>query len=386
MNEKEFQHLDDFTVFECIGKGASGSVYRARHNVTKQEVAIKKIPIPDSLDTKSVEKLNREVDALIRCEHPFIAKLYGLRKCEHSCFIIQELGVGGNLLEYVNARGGIEESRAREIFVQILCAMDYLHNTVSLVHRDMKAENVILDARDNVRIIDFGMCHGIQNELLSTSCGSPAYVAPEVIRGKEYTNAVDVWSLGVLLYAITHCQLPFVDTNIKRLLQKVIFQEPVYSDSLSPELIDLLSKMMTKEPSERITLRDIFNHPWIAGNVYGFKVSRWEQELKTRWEGIFEKMKRLNYDEEKSRKSAEMFDYSREGTAFRILERGELVKIMASTQNAEKSHVGAKLSKAATLVRPHVVGGATYKSNVKTQHVFQPWCAAVRVLSRVRSK
>lgn len=262
INNYEFTDL-------LLGKGAFAIVKSAVHIPTKETVAIK--IIPKSLireNPQLIMQLNREVQALTQCDHPFIVKFFDFFEDKHFFYIVQEYVNHGTLLESVNARGHLTEKQCRKYFCQILSAICYLHNK-NILHRDLKAENILLDSGDNIRLVDFGLCKTFeQNEdkYTSTLCGSFTYAAPEIIQGKKYSLSADVWALGVLLYAISNCQLPWEDENNKKLCQKIMYTEPNYPSSFSPSLIDLLSKMLKKNPEERITIKEIQCHPWVAQN------------------------------------------------------------------------------------------------------------------------
>lgn len=262
INNYEFTDL-------LLGKGAFAIVKSAVHIPTKETVAIKIIPKSSiRANPQLIMQLNREVQALTQCDHPFIVKFFDFFEDKHFFYIVQEYVNHGTLLESVNARGHLTEKQCRKYFCQILSAICYLHDK-NILHRDLKAENILLDSGDNIRLVDFGLCKIFeQNEdkYTSTLCGSFTYAAPEVIQGKKYSLPADVWALGVLLYAISNCQLPWEDENNKKLCQKIIYTEPNYPSSFSPSLIDLLSKMLKKNPEERITIKEIQCHPWVAQN------------------------------------------------------------------------------------------------------------------------
>ena len=152
---------------------------------------------------------------------------------------------------------------ARKFFVQLLSALEYVHTTLHIVHRDIKAENVLLDKNFNARLIDFGLCNTWQNGMLLTSCGSLCYASPEIVAGRPYSTPTDIWSLGCLLFAMAVGTLPFYDSNQKRLAQKILYGQPVMPSTLSDELADLLTKLLVKDPNERATIQQIKEHPWV---------------------------------------------------------------------------------------------------------------------------
>jgi serine/threonine protein kinase len=154
--------------------------------------------------------------------------------------------------------------------MELISVLDYLHHEKRVAHRDLKCENVLLDRYHNIRVIDFGLSNMFSelSPTLQTACGSPAYAAPEMIQGQPYTQAADIWSSGIVLFAITAGYLPFDDDNVQRLLQKVVYTDPEYPPFFSPQLIDLLDKMLCKEPDHRMTTEGVKNHPWFSQTEY----------------------------------------------------------------------------------------------------------------------
>eukprot|EP01099_Mayorella_cantabrigiensis_P001179 TRINITY_DN1493_c0_g4_i1.p1 TRINITY_DN1493_c0_g4~~TRINITY_DN1493_c0_g4_i1.p1 ORF type:complete len:624 (+),score=148.42 TRINITY_DN1493_c0_g4_i1:334-2205(+) len=182
-------------------------------------------------------------------------------------FLVLEHVEGGELFDYLVSKGSLDVAEARIFFQQIIAGMDYCHNHL-ICHRDLKPENLLLDAEKNIKICDFGMAALMKkNELLSTSCGSPHYASPEVVMGIKYDGfAADVWSCGVILFALLTGKLPFDDENIRTLLAKVKTGHFTMPPTLSAEAQDLISKMLTLDPKKRITIKEIRSHPWFLAN------------------------------------------------------------------------------------------------------------------------
>jgi serine/threonine protein kinase len=171
-----------------------------------------------------------------------------------------------SLLRFVVTNGYVSENQARHYFAQIISVLEYLHGERRVCHRDVKSENMLLDRHNNIRVIDFGLSNQFtaSHPLLTSACGSPPYVSPEMAKGKPYSQPSDIWSAGVLLYSITTGIFPFDDDNLQALLRKIVTQEVVYPSFLSPSLIDLLRRMLTKDPELRITLPEIREHDWFS--------------------------------------------------------------------------------------------------------------------------
>ena len=259
--------IGDYEILTHIGEGGFAHVVSAIHKPTNIRVAIKIVKkiIPD--DVMHPIRIRRELEILKKVKHPFICEFLELLETETDWYFVMELVQNGTLLEYVNSGGKLSEKEAGSYFAQMLSVVNYLHKECSIAHRDLKAENVLLDRNKHIRIIDFGLSNTVENDakIMQTACGSPAYAAPEMIKGEHYTMSTDIWSLGILLYAIVASHLPFDDPNMHRLMQKIVFQQVQYPAHFSRNLCDLLDKMLAKDPNSRITIDEIIAHPWMQG-------------------------------------------------------------------------------------------------------------------------
>ena len=262
--------VGDYKLIRRAGRGSFATVWVAEQVQTGMPVAIKAIQNKSVSAPDAATRFAREINLIKQMDHPFIAKLFEIVKEEEYTYLVMEYVENGNLLDFVNNNGKLPETQARRYFSQLLSALEYLHNVRFVAHRDLKAENVLLDRNNNIRLIDFGLSNIFteDNPQLSTACGSPAYAAPEMVCGKKYTKAADIWSAGVLLYAMVVGELPFDDDNIQKLLQKIAYTEPVYPSFLSHQLHDLLLKLMQKKPDQRITIEKIKEHPWFSASEY----------------------------------------------------------------------------------------------------------------------
>lgn len=253
-----------------IGSGAFASVWRAHHMQTKSTVAIKVIN-KSTINTQVARtRLQREIALLKQMDHPFVAELFQVIEDGLCYYLVMEYVENGNLLDYVNDNGRLSEEQARRYFGQLISVLEYLHLDKKVAHRDLKCENVLLDRYNNIRLIDFGLSN-MFNDIcpqLTTACGSPAYAAPEMIKGHTYTQAADIWSAGILLYSIVAGHLPYDDDNLQRLLQKIVYTDVFYPSILSPPLVDLLKKMICKDPESRINIERIKEHPWFSQAEY----------------------------------------------------------------------------------------------------------------------
>ena len=263
MNECKFS-IGCYQFHQIIGSGSFSTVWLGTNKNTGLKVAIKVVN-KSSLNTiEASNRFAREVSLLKLIDHPFISHLYDIIDTKDCFCLVMEYAEGGNLFNLVNNLGSIDEIRARQIFVMLISALNYLHNKKFIMHRDLKAENILLDRYNNIRLIDFGLSNGFSkiDPELKTACGSPAYAAPEMIQGCPYTKAADVWSAGVVLYAMVAGRLPFDDSNVQTLMQKVVYTEATYPPSMSRSLVDLLKRLLSKNPEKRLTIPQIINHPW----------------------------------------------------------------------------------------------------------------------------
>ncbi|XP_033220170.1 serine/threonine-protein kinase SIK2-like isoform X4 [Belonocnema kinseyi] len=267
-NKKQIR-VGFYDIDGTIGKGNFAVVKLARHRIAKTEVAIKIID-KTQLDPTNLEKVYREVEIMKQLEHPHIVKLYQVMETKNMIYMVCEYASRGEIFDYIARYGRMGEPRARSTFAQILSAVEYCHST-GVAHRDLKAENLLLDAQMNVKIADFGFSNRFTpGERLSTWCGSPPYAAPEVFRGKHYAGPeIDVWSLGVVLYVLVCGALPFDGSTLQSLRDRVLsgrFRIPYF---MSTDCESLIRKMLVLEPSKRYTIPQIKRHRWMAGAADG---------------------------------------------------------------------------------------------------------------------
>lgn len=258
--------VGDYVLRRRIGEGASSSVWLADCKKTNYQCA-SKIVSKQILENQEVfNRFQREISLLQLCNHPFITQFYELYEDSKRYYVFLEYADNGDLETFLQTRGRLQENMSRYFFTEIILALDYLHNDLRIAHRDLKPQNILLDRYNNVRITDFGLSKSINEAQpnLTSNCGSPAYAAPEVIIGKPYNKAADIWSLGVILYRMVTGHLPFEEPDVKSILMKIVSYDPAYPPTLSASLIDLLRKMLCRNPSKRITVKEIMEHPWVV--------------------------------------------------------------------------------------------------------------------------
>ncbi|CAH8615777.1 unnamed protein product [Heterobilharzia americana] len=257
--------IGNYIIGETLGVGTFGKVKVGIHKSTGVQVAVK-IVNRDKIKALDVAgKLRREILNLWLFRHPHIIKLYQVISTPTDIFMIMEYVSGGELFDFIVKSGKLSEKDARKFFQQIISGVAYCHRH-KVVHRDLKPENLLLDSNQNVKIADFGLSNMMQDgEFLRTSCGSPNYAAPEVISGKLYAGPeVDVWSCGVILYALLCGTLPFDDEHIPTLFKKIKAGYFHLPETLSAGVRDLLRRMITVDPIKRATIEEIRRHPWFS--------------------------------------------------------------------------------------------------------------------------
>ncbi|XP_076847200.1 MAP/microtubule affinity-regulating kinase 4 isoform X2 [Brachyhypopomus gauderio] len=259
----EQPHIGNYRLLKTIGKGNFAKVKLARHILTSREVAIKIID-KTQLNPTSLQKLFREVRIMKTLRHPNIVQLFEVIETEKTLYLIMEYASGGEVFDYLVSHGRMKEVEARAKFRQIVSAVHYCHQK-NIVHRDLKAENLLLDADSNIKIADFGFSNEFTiGSKLDTFCGSPPYAAPELFQGKKYDGPeVDVWSLGVILYTLVSGSLPFDGQNLKELRERVLrgkYRVPFY---MSTDCEAILRRFLVLNPTKRCTLEQVMKDKWM---------------------------------------------------------------------------------------------------------------------------
>ncbi|XP_070501371.1 uncharacterized protein Sik3 isoform X2 [Chironomus tepperi] len=266
-NENKIEKLVRVGFYELektIGKGNFAVVKLATNSITKSKVAIKIID-KTCLDDDNLAKTFREISILKLLHHPHITRLYEVMESKNSIYLVTEHAGGGEIFDHLVTHGRMKEEEAARVFSQIVSAVDYCHRN-GVVHRDLKAENVLLDNNMNVKIVDFGFSNMFTEGMyLTTFCGSPPYAAPEVFQGLEYDGPrADIWSLGVVLYVLVCGALPFDGATLHDLRSVVIsgkFRIPFF---MSQECEHLIRHMLVVEPERRYSLKQIAKHRWLT--------------------------------------------------------------------------------------------------------------------------
>ncbi|XP_057317155.1 serine/threonine-protein kinase BRSK2-like isoform X2 [Hydractinia symbiolongicarpus] len=247
-----------------LGKGQTGIVKMGIHSTTGKKVAIK-IVDKCKIQPSVLAKVEREITIMKLIEHHNVLQLYDVYESKKNLFLVLEFVGGGELFEYLVGRGRLSVIEAKTFFRQIVSAVHYCHEHL-ICHRDLKPENLLLDEKKNIKIADFGMASvQVENDFLETSCGSPHYACPEVVRGIRYDGRkADAWSCGVILYALVVGCLPFDDDNLRILLEKVKSGRFVIPAFVPKDCVDLLHRMIRVDPQQRFSLTDVKRHSFFS--------------------------------------------------------------------------------------------------------------------------
>lgn len=270
---EDAKYVGPWIIGECVGKGASGHVKIAKHRKTGQLAAVKILPLDfvfssrTSLRTQQAKSdkqrlgIDREIIMMKLMNHPNIMRIYDVYEGENELYLILEYVEGGELFDFLVNRGRLASAEALAYFKQIIYGLNYAH-AFSIIHRDLKPENILIHSLNPplVKIADWGMAAFAPPSLeLETSCGSPHYASPEIVHGHKYEGtATDIWSCGVILFALLTGRLPFDDKNVRTLLSKVKagkYDLPIWVDA---QARDLVNRMLVVDVHKRITVRDLF--------------------------------------------------------------------------------------------------------------------------------
>lgn len=265
MEKKGNMLMQKYEFGRLLGQGNFAKVYHARDTKAAQSVAIKVIDKEKVLKVGLIDQTKREISVMSMLKHPNVIGLYEVMATKTKIYLSMEYAKGGELFNKV-ARGRLREDVARMYFQQLIGAVDFCHGR-GVYHRDLKPENLLLDENGTLKITDFGLSalaeSKHQDGLLHTTCGTPAYVAPEVISRRGYDGAkADIWSCGVILYVLLAGHLPFHDSNLMEMYRKISRAEYKYHNSMSPEVRRLLSRILDPNPSSRISTAKIMENPW----------------------------------------------------------------------------------------------------------------------------
>ena len=280
-----------------LGHGTFAKVYHARNLQSGKSVAMKVVSKEKVIQVGMMEQIKREISVMKMVQHPNIVELHEVLASKSKIYFAMELVRGGELFSKI-AKGRLKEDLARVYFQQLISAIDFCHSR-GVYHRDLKPENLLLDEEGNLKVTDFGLSafteHLKQDGLLHTTCGTPAYVAPEVIGKKGYDGAkADLWSCGVILYVLLAGFLPFQDDNIVAMYRKIYRGDFKCPPWFSSEARRLITKLLDPNPMTRITIAKIMDSSWFKKSAPKSILTKEEQEYQESEKSPFKQSETLN--------------------------------------------------------------------------------------------
>ena len=257
----DFESLED----KSIGKGGFGSVWKVRHKVTKQIFAIKVINKESIVKQNMVEQTNREIEIMYRLDHPHIIKLYSHFEDDEDFCLIMQIASKGQLYSIIKRQKRLDQKTAAQYMREVISAIKYLHTRVPpIIHRDIKPENILLDQDGRCKLADFGWSNFEEgNKFRDTYCGTPEYLAPEMVTKSGHNESVDIWALGVLLFEMLTGRTPFNFTGDRiQLFNNIKTLRIVWTDDFPQLAKDLVGRILRLNPKDRLSLDQIINHQW----------------------------------------------------------------------------------------------------------------------------
>lgn len=261
-------HINDFKVITCIGQGYFGFVSLVQYKLSNEIFALKQISKSRSYETKSIKTVLREREILsyLYDKNPFLVKMeFAFQDAEYF-YIGLEYVSGGNMRHYIKQNGRISMIDLRIYLAEIAICLNFLHSE-KIIYRDLKPENVLINIDGHIKLTDFGLSKKLNsNQITSTFCGTHIYLPPEVLNGNgNYSYKFDWYQLGVLAYELSFEKVPFDSDNERKLMEKIINEEPKFPYNADPILVDLIRKLMDKNPENRIDFQGLKNHLFFKG-------------------------------------------------------------------------------------------------------------------------
>ncbi|KAL4499812.1 hypothetical protein ABPG72_015161 [Tetrahymena utriculariae] len=268
-NSRKNLSIQDFIIDRPLGKGAFGQVYLVTKKDNQKKYAMKTIKKIDMVKLQLIEATILEKTILLKSSHPFIVQLKYCIQTEKKIYLIMEYIQGGELFTLLKHCGQFTEKVAKFIIAEIILGIQYLHETLKIIYRDIKPENILLTKTGHIKISDFGLSKEFQNkdEKTFTFAGTPEYLAPEVVLNKGHNKNVDLWGIGVFLYELVAGYPPFQDKNrnYDKISKQIIMNRPTYPENFSPNLKDLIKKLLNSDPQMRLganSFKDLKEHPF----------------------------------------------------------------------------------------------------------------------------
>lgn len=262
--------LQEFETICTIGTGSFGKVRLVRYKLNGQHYAMKVLKKSEIIRQKQVDHILSEKQILNLVDHPFFVRLHDTFQDDTYLYMVMDFIIGGEVFSHLRALGCFTNDMAKFYAAQITLAFEFLHNR-NIVYRDLKPENLLLDRTGYVQIVDFGFAKLVRDRTW-TLCGTPEYLAPEVIQSKGHNKGVDWWALGVLIFEMLAGHPPFFDENGNQfgIYQRILANKPVFPSNFDPNVVELIKGLLTTDTSKRLgCLRngaeDVKQHKWFAG-------------------------------------------------------------------------------------------------------------------------
>lgn len=248
-----------YELYDCIGQGSFASVYRGQHRDTRQVVAVKAI-VRARLNAKLQENLDAEIRILQSTQHPNVMQLHEVATTERHVYLVLEFCPGGDLMQVIRKHGAQSEEQTRLYLVQLARGLQHLRQR-NLIHRDLKPQNLLLSSTSPnavLKIGDFGFARHIQHQdLAETMCGSPLYMAPEILNFQRYDAKADLWSVGTIMYELLVGRPPYTGANHVQLLHNIKSRAPQWPTHVSAACGSLLQGLLQRDPMVRLLLRGL---------------------------------------------------------------------------------------------------------------------------------
>ena len=230
------------------------------------KVAVKIISKESIELSKQYNQIIRDISIMKQIHSSYIVEFYEDFEDIKNYYIFMEYCELGDLENYLEKKGKLSETLCKQFFKDIVYSIYYLHIEKKIVHRDISLKNILITKENKIKLADFGFSKNFSenNQTFLTPCGTPAFTSPEIIKGKHYTKATDIWSLGILLYRMLTNTYPFEEENISDLFKKIVFSDIRFPNFLSNNVIDLLKKILNKSPFDRLSIEKIKNHPFLT--------------------------------------------------------------------------------------------------------------------------
>jgi serine/threonine protein kinase len=259
------RQIGKYIILGQIGSGATSTVHIAKHSQTNHKCCVKIISKLNISSQKEKEHFISEIQILQTIEHKNLVKFIKFIELPEYYCIFMEHVEGESLLSFINSNNGLSEEQIQRIFSQLISLIAFLHKN-EIFHRDIKPENILIESDLTIRLIDFGLSSSNPN-LLSTYCGTFGYASPECINCQQYKgSSADMWSLGVVLFFMISGKIPWMDSNLKRVRDKIMNVKYSIPEEASDLCADLISHLLVKEPSERFTAEEVKKHQWLINS------------------------------------------------------------------------------------------------------------------------